>query len=506
MRAEMHNNLLLSIATFGSINLQGLVCPTTVAMPASKVQVATRAFVAVMLALARCYQLLVQVNRDSSPEEMLKAYKRVLLKAHPDKGGSNERMQRLQAAKESWQQAREHGTANGGRPRARASTEPAVARRQRAEYRVQAEVVLLTYQGVVDLKQWHRFIVCVRSSLKQWGVRRWGATLEACETDGLHAHLVLQFARQVDRTARSFTFEGLTPNVRKGDYLGEGLNRKRHQLSVNRGFFYVFADKVGTQREVDGRPCFEGNHVPVWVKALKGQSRYAVLGKWRENLSKERKLDHDTYEEYLYLTRDGVLSRKRNLHEVRAWQESREEAEDREAATKRVRAALFRPFAEVPAAKAWLSLFSTELDRYPFLVVLAPSRAGKTEWAKSLFKRPLVLAVGDLEHFPDGMRKFSRKHHDGIVLDDLRDFYFCVRHQEKLQGKVDAVTEFAATPSGQYAFTKWLWRVPVVVTANYTTSNRDLLNNNDVLANADNRVLVKLAAPRGQAPARGSNL
>ena len=263
MRAEMHNNLLLSIATFGSINLQGLVCPTTVAMPASKVQVATRAFVAVMLALARCYQLLAQVNRDSSPEEMLKAYKRVLLKAHPDKGGSNEHMQRLQAAKESWQQAREHGTANGGRPRARASTEPAVARRQRAEYRVQAEVVLLTYQGVVDLKQWHRFTVCVRNSLKQWGVRRWGATLEACETDGLHAHLVLQFARQVDRTARSFTFEGLTPNVRKGDYLGEGLNIKRHQLSVNRGFFYVFADKVGTQREDDGRPCFEGDRVPV---------------------------------------------------------------------------------------------------------------------------------------------------------------------------------------------------------------------------------------------------
>ena len=139
-------------------------------------------------------------------------------------------------------------------------------------------------------------------------------------------------------------------------------------------------------------------------------------------------------------------------------------------------------------------------------MVVASSRAGKTEWAKSLFKRPLVLAVGDLEHFPDGMRRFRRKHHDGIVLDDLRDFYFCVRHQEKLQGKVDAVTEFAATPSGQYAFTKWLWRVPVVVTANYTTSNRDLLNNNDFLANADNRVVVKLAAPRGQAPARGSNL
>ena len=74
-----------------------------------------------------------------------------------------------------------------------------------------------------------------------------------------------------------------------------------------------------------------------------------------------------------------------------------------------------------------------------------------------------MLPVGELEHVPDGMHQCSRKQHDGIVLDDMRDLYFCVRHQEKLQGKVGTVTEFAATPSGQYAFPKWLWRVPVVV-------------------------------------------
>ena len=130
---------------------------------------------------------------------------------------------------------------------------------------------------------------------------------------------------------------------------------------------------------------------------------------------------------------------------------------------------------------AWLSLFKDELDRYPFLVVLAPSRAGKTEWAKSLFKQPLTVQVGDLEHFPDGLRKFSRKIHDGIVLDDMRDFYFCVRHQEKLQGKVDTTAMSASTPSGQHAFAKWLWKAPIVVTANSTTRNADLLEKNDFL-------------------------
>ena len=167
--------------------------------------------------------------------------------------------------------------------------------------------------------------------------------LEACETDGLHAHLVLKFRQIVDKTARSFAFEGLVPNVQVGDYLGEGVNGKRQQQAVNRGFFYVFADKVGTQREADGTPCFEGNHVPVWVKAKKGQSRYAVLGKWCENLWKARKLCHDTYEEYLYQTRDGVLSRKRSLDEVKGWEERREEKQAREAVTARVRATLFNP-------------------------------------------------------------------------------------------------------------------------------------------------------------------
>ena len=182
---------------------------------------------------------------------------------------------------------------------------------------------------------------------------------------------------------------------------------------------------------------------------------------------------------------------------MKKWEDARDEAAERKAATERVRKKLFKPFEEVPAATTWLSLFKDEADRYPFMIVLAPSRAGKTEWAKSLFKNPLVVQVGELEHFPDGLRKFNRKAHDGIVLDDMRDFYFCVRHQEKMQGKVDTPAEFASTPSGQHAFQKWLWKVPMVVTANLTTRNADLLENNDFLGNPDNRVLVHRAAPPG---------
>ena len=86
-----------------------------------------------------------------------------------------------------------------------------------------AEVVLLTYSGFAGLEHFHRFVGFVRGCLKKWGVKRWGTTLEAYETEGLHAHLVLQFASLVDRTVSCFAFEGTKPNVSNGDYLGEGL-------------------------------------------------------------------------------------------------------------------------------------------------------------------------------------------------------------------------------------------------------------------------------------------
>ena len=68
-------------------------------MPASKLAAATRAFVSVLLALERAYDLALQVNRDSAHDAILRAYRKVLLKAHPDKGGSHADTLRLQAAK-----------------------------------------------------------------------------------------------------------------------------------------------------------------------------------------------------------------------------------------------------------------------------------------------------------------------------------------------------------------------------------------------------------------------
>ena len=144
---------------------------------------------------------------------------------------------------------------------------------------------------------------------------------------------------------------------------------------------------------------------------------------------------------------------------------------------------------------AWKEVFLKDELRYPFLLVKGPSHAGKTEWAKSLFQKPLVLRVGNLEHFPDRMREFDRKVHDGIILDDVRDLKFVQQHQEKVQGKYDARVEFASTPGGQRAYSRWLFKTPIVVTVNYSTTNLGMLETDDFLSCVRNRVVVEYPPP-----------
>jgi len=233
-----------------------------------------------------------------------------------------------------------------------------------------------------------------------------------------------------------------------------------------------------------------GNYQPCWTKAA---MTYQVLGKWPETLWKQRKLSTELYDEYLFLTRDGVLARKRNLEAVREHEEAAAERAIIESNTARLRSnpELYQPFPVVPVAQAWLATFQEDRLRYPLLVVVGATHTGKTEWVKSLFRKPLELKVGGLQVFPEAMRGFDRRVHDGIILDDVRDLTFLAEHQDKLQGKYDARVEFATTTGGTCAYSKYLFAVPIAVTANQSTRNLDFLHTHDWLKHTSNRVLVQ---------------
>ena len=74
-------------------------------MPVSPLQAAKRAFVSILLSLAGVYELILDITRDSEDAAIKKAFRKVSVKAHPDKGGDTADFQRLTAARDTWLQA-----------------------------------------------------------------------------------------------------------------------------------------------------------------------------------------------------------------------------------------------------------------------------------------------------------------------------------------------------------------------------------------------------------------
>ena len=460
-------------------------------MGCSAALLAKRALVTLLHALAATYELNIRCTRDSPDATIHRAFRQVVLKVHPDRGGSARHQQELNDARAAWEAAKEkrRGPVRPAQLQVGVGVLGGEEHAGRNEFRVRGTAVLLTYQGLTGVDHWSALNAFVEGHLSSWKVRHWCTTLETCHSGALHAHVMLQFRLAVDKTASPFAFGGLKPNISPTDLCGEGLRRKKLQSSIDRGFFYVWANKVGTVSNTGGEPCVRGNYEPVWTQQ---RYRYQVLGAWPEKLWKQRKLTTDMYREYLHLTRDGVPSRKRNLETVENEEQRIELAATIAANTKRIRAnpELYKPFPEIPEVSQWLQLFKADALRYPVLLLLGPSMSGKTEYANSLFQHALELKVGALLHFPDRLREFDRKKHDGLILDDVRDLRFLTENQDKIQGKYNVQLEFGITPGGQCKFEKYLFQVPTVATLNYSTENLAFLDTHDWLSKPGNRVVV----------------
>ena len=101
------------------------------------------------------------------------------------------------------------------------------------------------------------------------------------------------------------------------------------------------------------------------------------------------------------------------------------------------------------------------------------------------------------------MRQFDRRR-DGLVLEDVRDLQFLVDHQEKLQGKCNMPLEFASTEGGTRAYTRELYRVPVVATINNSTRNFQYLFSDDFISNPSNVCFLSFAGRPGEASVKTS--
>lgn len=155
------------------------------------------------------------------------------------------------------------------------------------------------------------------------------------------------FVREQDRTSRSFTFEGIPPNVSSNDYLKEaGIRNKAltgaFSMSLLTGLSTTPPSGnvllATTYRHGFPRKECSGTGCSASGQRLCGNTTSSMICQ--------------TYEKYIYLTRDGVQPRKRNLDACKAWKEAAEEEAEMQAAVKRIRSngAIYQSFPEVPAA------------------------------------------------------------------------------------------------------------------------------------------------------------
>ena len=354
-------------------------------------------------------------------------------------------------------------------------------------FRLRGRAFLLTYNSsaIQPGQFWNRFLSQLRAKVASLKIRHWCATVEQSlhsgDTSRFHIHAYIVLSDEVDHRTTELVWihvdgAALKPNVRK-----VCAKAAAWQRAVDRGFFYCAAEKVGSMGT-------EGNYLPF--------EQYHPEARWIRDLWKTHKLTHEKAFALGLKTREGYGALKRAVEEVVRDEQADRDRKEMENVKRRMVPKL-HDFCTVEPVSAWQKLFLDDEARYPFLLVLAKSGSGKTEFAKSLFRNPLELKIGMLEYFPSLMKEFDRGKHDAVILDNISDVGFLIRHEEKLQGKYDQLVEFAPCATGVYSYTKYLYRIPLVVTCNYGAKNLGVLlpGNHDYFGALSNRVIIKFKTP-----------
>ena len=329
-------------------------------------------------------------------------------------------------------------------------------------------------------------------------VHRYTASMEKSMHSGLadryHFHFFVEMKERVDwknaKPKLRYTLDDgteINPNIRTNNYDqdGEGGSAPRGRNfrdSLNGGHFYLSCAKIGKVDHVTNYDPFVDFYPS--VRLVDG---FVAKGK----------ITPDTwlfYRDKLTLNFHTAFETMRAKRRYQAEVEHARMMEESAEIEKRLRESdEYKEFPAHPLVESFKARFAKDEMRYPVLLILGPSHLGKTEFAKSIFRHPLLVEVGATAFVPDTMRTYRRygeARHDAIVFDDVRNMRFLRDHQELFQCK-STVHELGRSPTGQNAYKVLLYRTPLIFTMNFSTQNLDLLHSCDFCSNPRNVYVLR---------------
>lgn len=146
------------------------------------------------------------------------------------------------------------------------------------------------------------------------------------------------------------------------------------------------------------------------------------------------------------------------------------------------------------AVRSWEDSFRVLDFRWKLLVLVADSASGKSNFAESLFRKPLVLTVEDAENLD--LRSFECDKHDGIVLDNCNTWQQILNWRAVLQAR-NTKSRGGQSATNVFSYVQYLYGVAVVATLDWDTPDAYLVDENDPRRSRwllKNCVFVRLAA------------
>ena len=216
--------------------------------------------------------------------------------------------------------------------------------------------------------------------------------------------------------------------------------------------------------------------------------------RWIMNLLQGEKLTPEEAREMLVKT----CTAKRLLDELEVVQREDERKIVRQAKEETLRklAQRQKPFRSFPAIETWKEQYDTELYRYKFLVLVGPSRMGKTQLARSLLDPSApgeLLEVNCASGEEPDLRRFQWSRHKLILFDEVQAKQ--VAAQRLLFQACTSDVTLACSATNCHSYTIYVHRVRMVLCTNSWEEDVRLMCPGDRDWLESNSVVVPITAP-----------